>query len=138
MTKHSRLILSDDGEWAFGRLSHSIARTLDDLLRKERVKQRELAARTGMNEAAVSRVLDGSRNVEIRTLGALAGALGYVFDVVPRRIRADPNERNNRPTTKVMGQLADSTIPKTAEHLASPPTRPGPIMTATALTVSHV
>ena len=50
---------------------------------------------------------------------------------------ADPNERNNRPTTKVMGQLADSTIPKTAEHLASPPTRSGPIMTAAALTVSH-
>ena len=96
MTTKTRLILTEDGERAYGRLADSIARTLDDLLRKDKVKQRELAERAGMNEAAVSRVLDGSRNVEIRTVGALAGALGYVFDVVPKRIRAHPNDHGNR------------------------------------------
>ncbi|MBC7637000.1 MAG: hypothetical protein H7251_15510 [Acetobacteraceae bacterium] len=49
MTKHKRLILSDDGELAFGRLADGIARSLKQLLRKDRVKKKDLADLAGVD-----------------------------------------------------------------------------------------
>ena len=89
MTKRTRLILTADGERAFGRLTDGTARALETLLRTEKVKKRDLAERAGIDQAVLSRVLDGTRNLEYRTVAAVVGALGYVFDVVPRKIRAD-------------------------------------------------
>jgi transcriptional regulator with XRE-family HTH domain len=91
MAKHPRLTLTSDGERAFGRLADGIARSLDGLLRAEGMKKKELAEKAGVDQAVLSRVLDGSRNLELRTVGALFGALGYVIDVVPKRIHA-PSE----------------------------------------------
>src|SRR5262249_43961426 len=93
MTQHSRLILSRDGERAFAHLADSIARLLDDLLRKNRIKKKDLAEKAGVDQAVVSRVLDGSRNVEIRTAGALFGALGYVLEVKAKSIYG-PSDNN--------------------------------------------
>ena len=89
MTKRTRLILTADGERAFGRLTDGTARALETLLRTEKVKKRDLAERAGIDQAVLSRVLNGTRNLEYRTVAAVVGALGYVFDVVPRKIRAD-------------------------------------------------
>ncbi|SRR5579872_5998833 len=97
MAKHARLILTRDGERAFGHLADSIATNLDRLLREEEVKKKQLAEKANVDQAVLSRVLDGSRNLEIRTIGALFGALGYVLDVVPRRISAPQPPRGNPP-----------------------------------------
>jgi hypothetical protein len=88
MAKHSRLILTRDGERAFAHLADGIASGLDRVLRTEKIKKKELAERAKVDQAIVTRVLDGARNVEIRTVGALYGAAGYVLDVAPRPIRA--------------------------------------------------
>jgi DNA-binding phage protein len=90
-----RLTLTRDGERAFSGLADGIARTLDELIRTERVKKKDLAEKAGIDQSVLSRVLDGSRNVEIRTVGAIFGALGYVLDVTPKRIHAPrQNQRN--------------------------------------------
>ncbi len=96
MAKQPRLTLTVDGERAFGRLADGIARTLDGLLRAEGMKKKDLAEKAGVDQAVLSRVLDGSRNLELRTVGALFGALGYVVDVVPRRIRAPAEGSGNQ------------------------------------------
>ena len=94
MAKRSRLILTSDGERAFAQLADGLAAGLDRILRTHKIKKKELAERANIDQAIVTRVLDGTRNVEIRTVGALYGAVGYVVDVSPRSIRA-PRERNN-------------------------------------------
>jgi predicted transcriptional regulator len=96
MTKRTRLILTSDGERAFGRLADSIARVLEEILRKEKIKKKDLAKKAGVDQAVLSRALDGSRNIEIRTVGALLGSLGYVLDVAPKRIRADATTASNQ------------------------------------------
>ena len=98
MAKHSRLILTRDGERAFARLADGIARALDSILRKEGVKKKELAEKAGIDQAVLSRVPDGSRNMEIRTAGALFGAMGYVLDVEARRINA-PRREPSKPAS---------------------------------------
>jgi transcriptional regulator with XRE-family HTH domain len=95
MTQRSRLILTRDGERAFARLADGIARLLDELLRRERVKKKDLAARAGVDQAVLSRVLDGTRNVEIRTVGALFGALGYALELKAKRLHPSGNVRTN-------------------------------------------
>ena len=54
MTKHKRLILSDDGELAFGRLPDGIARSLNELLQKDRVKKKDLAGLAGVDQEVLS------------------------------------------------------------------------------------
>ncbi|MSO99754.1 MAG: hypothetical protein EXR07_01700 [Acetobacteraceae bacterium] len=93
--KRVRLTLTRDGERAFSGLADGIARTLDELIRTEHVKKKELAEKAGIDQAILSRVLDGSRNVEIRTVGAIFGALGYVLDVTPKRIHAPRKNQGN-------------------------------------------
>lgn len=98
MAKRSRLILTRDGERAFGRLADGISRALDGVLRKEQVKKKDLAERAGVDQAIVSRALDGSRNLETRTVAALFGAVGYSLDVVPKPMHAAPQGRTNQPS----------------------------------------
>jgi DNA-binding phage protein len=95
--KRIRLTLTRDGERAFSGIADGIARTLDELIRTERVKKKDLAEKAGIDQSVLSRVLDGSRNVEIRTVGAIFGALGYVLDVTPKRIHA-PRQNQRNPT----------------------------------------
>ena len=96
MAKHPRLTLTRDGERAFGRLADGIGRALDFVLRVEHLKKKDLAEKAGVDQAIVSRVLDGSRNLEIRTVGAIFGAAGYALDVTPKRIRPPTDTLNNR------------------------------------------
>jgi len=97
MAKRSRLILTSDGEQAFGRLADGISRALDAVLRQERVKKKQLAELAGVDQAVVSRALDGSRNLETRTVAALFGAMGYSLDVVPRPMHAASLPAGERP-----------------------------------------
>lgn len=105
MAKQPRLTLTRDGERAFGRLADGIGRALDNVLRKEQIKKKDLADRAGVHQAVVSRVLDGSRNLETRTIAALFGAVGYALDVVPRSMHASPQNQNNHPPRKAGGGI---------------------------------
>ena len=118
MTKRTRLILTADGERAFGRLTDGTARALETLLRTEKVKKRDLAERAGIDQAVLSRVLDGTRNLEYRTVAAVVGALGYVFDVVPRKIRADAQSNNDHKRPQIDGGPSGdlSASAQTSEH----------------------
>lgn len=99
--KRSRLILTKDGERVYSHLTDAFSRVLDDILRVEKIKKKDLALHAGVNESVVSRALDGYRNVELRTLGALLGAAGYTVDLKPRKIRSSgSNGEKHRP--KVM------------------------------------
>jgi DNA-binding Xre family transcriptional regulator len=100
MTRNSRLTLTKDGERSFAHLVDSIARLLDELLRSERTRKKDLATKAGIDQAIVSRMLDGSRNVEARTVGAVFGALGYALDVQAKRIHpADGHPTNQAGAT---------------------------------------
>lgn len=100
MAKRSRLILTKDGERSFGHLADGIGRALDSVLRSERMKKKELAEKAVVDQAVISRVIEGSRNLELRTVGALFGAAGYVLDVSPKRIHAPPHMPTNHPSTR--------------------------------------
>lgn len=110
MAKRSRLILTPDGERSFAQFADSLARNLDHLLRLERVKKRELADRAHVDQAVVSRVLDGTRNLETRTVGALYGALGYAIEVTPRRIRTSGSSNSSTVRPDANSQQPDSVI----------------------------
>ncbi|MGE3850573.1 MAG: helix-turn-helix domain-containing protein [Planctomycetota bacterium] len=61
------------------------AELLAKLLDKEGVSQRELAQRAGKNPSELSRIMSGTRNVTVRTLGEYLYHLGYelVTDAQP-------------------------------------------------------
>jgi ribosome-binding protein aMBF1 (putative translation factor) len=67
------------------RLHFSLARQLGEQRRAQRMTQRQLAARSGIDQAEISRIERGQANPTTATLGALVGALG--LDV--RLVRAD-------------------------------------------------
>lgn len=96
MTKRSRLTLTRDGERVFSHMADRFARSLDGILRTEKIKKKDLANRAGVNESVVSRALDGSRNIELRTLGALYGAAGYTVEIYPKKIYSTQNGNSNK------------------------------------------
>lgn len=113
MAKHSRLILTRDGERAFAHLADGIAASLDRILRTEKIKKKDLAERAHVDQAVVTRALDGTRNVEIRTIGALVGAAGYVLHVSPQPIRgaalqSNEGTRPNVDLTPLNNQVASA------------------------------
>ena len=67
------------------RLHFSLARQLGEQRRAQRMTQRQLAARSGIDQAEISRIERGQANPTTATLGALVGALG--LDVL--LVRAD-------------------------------------------------
>jgi transcriptional regulator with XRE-family HTH domain len=67
------------------RLGAAIAR----MRQKSRLTQTQLAARTGMSASKISALENSPKNLELRTLIRIAGALGYQFrpDFVPLKPR---------------------------------------------------
>jgi transcriptional regulator with XRE-family HTH domain len=64
------------------------------LLRKRRgLTQRQLSARTGMQQSEISRIEGGRANPTAATLAALARALGCELRVVPAGVRKAPSVR---------------------------------------------
>ena len=55
--------------------------TLEALLVSSGVSQKELAARLDLTEGRVSQILSGNGNLTLRTLGAVAWALGLRFEL---------------------------------------------------------
>jgi transcriptional regulator with XRE-family HTH domain len=64
------------------------------LLRKQRgLTQRQLSARTGIQQSEISRIEGGRANPTAATLAALARALGGELRIVPASVRRGPSVR---------------------------------------------
>lgn len=69
--------------------SVGVAADLSLLLQHAGVSRAGLARRLGWSRARVTQVLSGQENLTVQTLAAVAGALGYTFDLSFRQ----PHER---------------------------------------------
>jgi DNA-binding phage protein len=78
----------------------AIVNQLDALRESHRMSKAELARATGKNPAAVRRLLTASGNPELRTVVAMAQALGADIKIVPKRPKARPAQprKGRRPT----------------------------------------
>lgn len=61
--------------------------TLAALVEEAGLSQRELAARLGVSEGRISHILSGGTNLTLRSLAALAWALGVEFKLCPQAMR---------------------------------------------------
>jgi transcriptional regulator with XRE-family HTH domain len=68
-----------EGELLFS----EFAETVSALLLSSGLKQKELAARMGLGEPRVSRLLRGDANTTLRAIAGVGWALGYRFELVP-------------------------------------------------------
>jgi DNA-binding phage protein len=76
----------------------SVAAELEVLRRKAHVTQRELASRSGLDQAEVSRILSGRTQPRVGTAERLARALGAELRVVPStsgRVRRRPAKKSS-------------------------------------------
>jgi ribosome-binding protein aMBF1 (putative translation factor) len=64
------------------RLHFSLARQLGEQRRAQHLTQKQLSARSGIDQAEISRIERGQANPTTATLGALTGALGLDVQLV--------------------------------------------------------
>lgn len=68
---------------AQGELIMEVTETLCELLEKEKVSRKELADRLGKTKGFVSQLLNGGRNLTLRTLADILHVLGYKASLMP-------------------------------------------------------
>ncbi len=71
---------------AQGELIMEVTETLWDLLEKEKISRKELADRLGKTKGFVSQLLNGGRNLTLRTVADILHVLGYKVSLVPSKI----------------------------------------------------
>jgi len=71
---------------AQGDLIMEVTETLCELLEKERVSRKELAERLGKTKGFVSQLLNGGRNLTLRTVADILHVLGYKVSLVPHKV----------------------------------------------------
>jgi transcriptional regulator with XRE-family HTH domain len=60
-----------------------VTETLCELLEKEKISRKELADRLGKTKGFVSQLLNGGRNLTLRTVADILHVLGYKVTLVP-------------------------------------------------------
>lgn len=70
------------------RLHFSLARQLAAQRRAQHLTQKQLAQRSGIDQAEISRIERGQANPTTATLGALTGALGLDVQLIPSNAAA--------------------------------------------------
>jgi transcriptional regulator with XRE-family HTH domain len=81
-------------EYAVAGATHRLARQVFDLRKAAGLTQRQLAAKSGVQQADISRLEAGDANPTLATIAALAYALGAELALEPsRRRRAEPGHR---------------------------------------------
>jgi transcriptional regulator with XRE-family HTH domain len=68
---------------AQGDLIMEVTETLCELLEKEKVTRKELADRLGKTKGFVSQLLNGGRNLTLRTVADIIHVLGYKVSLTP-------------------------------------------------------
>jgi transcriptional regulator with XRE-family HTH domain len=86
------------------------------------ITQRELAARLGVSEARVSRIMTGRENLTLKTLADLGWALGLRFEVVgvPAADRAGTPAEGDPPAPAWLGEHAKLVARRAREGSAAP------------------
>ncbi|MGO9175693.1 MAG: helix-turn-helix domain-containing protein [Desulfobaccales bacterium] len=82
---------------AQGDLIMEVTETLCELLEKEKVSRKELADRLGKSKGFVSQLLNGGRNLTLRTLADILHALGYKVALSPYK---EAGQRLKKSATK--------------------------------------
>ena len=84
---------------AQGDLIMEVTETLCELLEKEKVSRKELADRLGKTKGFVSQLLNGGRNLTLRTVADILHVLGYKVSFVPHKvgIQGENSEASVRP-----------------------------------------
>jgi transcriptional regulator with XRE-family HTH domain len=72
---------------------YTLATELILLRKRRRLTQRQLSARTGIQQSEISRIEGGRANPTAASLAALAHALGGELRIVPARVRKGPSVR---------------------------------------------
>ena len=68
---------------AQGDLIMEVTETLCELLEKEKISRKELAERLGKSKGFVSQLLNGGRNLTLRTVADILHVLGYKVSIMP-------------------------------------------------------
>ena len=68
---------------AQGDLIMEVTETLCELLEKEKVSRKELAERLGKSKGFISQLLNGGRNLTLRTVADILHVLGYKVALTP-------------------------------------------------------
>ncbi len=63
-----------------------VTETICDILEKENVSRKELADRLGKTKGFVSQLLNGGRNLTLRTVADILHVLGYKVTLSPQKI----------------------------------------------------
>jgi transcriptional regulator with XRE-family HTH domain len=79
---------------AQGELIMEVTETLCELLEKEKISRKELADRLGKTKGFISQLLNGGRNLTLRTVADILHALGYKVSLTPYKEARKRQESN--------------------------------------------
>ena len=87
-----------------------VTETLCELLEKEKISRKELAERLGKTKGFISQLLNGGRNLTLRTVADILHVLGYKVTLVPHKveIRVEKSEPSGRQKKGHPAKEADS------------------------------
>jgi transcriptional regulator with XRE-family HTH domain len=68
-----------------------VTETICDLLENEKISRKELADRLGKSKGFISQLLNGGRNLTLRTVADILHVLGYKVSLAPQRLRQESN-----------------------------------------------
>jgi antitoxin component HigA of HigAB toxin-antitoxin module len=77
-----------------------VTETLCELLEKEKVSRKELAERLGKSKGFISQLLNGGRNLTLRTVADILHVLGYRVALMPYKEGKPGQERHTKPQDK--------------------------------------
>jgi transcriptional regulator with XRE-family HTH domain len=69
-----------------------VTETLCELLEKEKISRKELADRLGKSKGFISQLLNGGRNLTLRTVADILHVLGYKVALTPHKIHGETIE----------------------------------------------
>lgn len=74
-----------------------VTETICDILENEKISRKELADRLGKSKGFVSQLLNGGRNLTLRTVADNFHVLGYKVTLTPQKLRQGNNVIEFRP-----------------------------------------
>jgi transcriptional regulator with XRE-family HTH domain len=83
-----------------------VTETLCELLDKEKISRKELAERLGKSKGFVSQVLNGGRNLTLRTVADILHVLGYKVTLTPYKADDQRQERKIKSHVKQSRSVA--------------------------------
>jgi transcriptional regulator with XRE-family HTH domain len=95
---------------------YGLAAELILLRKRRRLTQRQLSARTGIQQSEISRIEGGRANPTAATLAALARALGGELRILPARAKKGPSVHVSRSRTTRARNAARHLVPRAARR----------------------